>query len=304
MFARSASTRRTWTRLRLLVVGLSLAVAATFGPPAAAAGDPGHSGDAPYRGKVISLMRHMTLEQKVGQLFVIEVAGRRRQRGERRGEGRQPAAVRRRHARPGDREVPARRRHLLLDRRTGCSSDDNIGDPRPGRHAVQRSAGRGAGAAGPHPAADLGRPGGRRARRPVRRPGDPDARQHGAGRRPVDRRRLPLGRGDRRRARGGRRDAGLRAGRPTSTSTRTTRSSGSAPSAATRTWCPTSPSAQVKGYHAGGVSAVAKHFPGHGDTGVDSHFGLPRGHPHAGAVPRDRPAALPRPPSPRVSTRS
>ena len=33
--------------------------------------------------------------------------------------------------------------------------------------------------------------------------------------------------------------------------------------------------AQVKGFHAGGVSAVAKHFPGHGDTGVDSHFGLP-----------------------------
>ena len=35
-------------------------------------------------------------------------------------------------------------------------------------------------------------------------------------------------------------------------------------------------SAQVQGYHAGGVSAVAKHFPGHGDTGVDSHFGLPQ----------------------------
>ena len=34
-------------------------------------------------------------------------------------------------------------------------------------------------------------------------------------------------------------------------------------------------SAQVKGFHAGGISAVAKHFPGHGDTGVDSHFGLP-----------------------------
>lgn len=33
--------------------------------------------------------------------------------------------------------------------------------------------------------------------------------------------------------------------------------------------------AQVRGYHRGGVSAVAKHFPGHGDTGVDSHFGLP-----------------------------
>ena len=33
--------------------------------------------------------------------------------------------------------------------------------------------------------------------------------------------------------------------------------------------------AQVDGYHSGGVAAVAKHFPGHGDTSVDSHFGLP-----------------------------
>ncbi|HEY6594513.1 MAG TPA: glycoside hydrolase family 3 protein [Asanoa sp.] len=33
--------------------------------------------------------------------------------------------------------------------------------------------------------------------------------------------------------------------------------------------------AQVDGYHAGGVATVAKHFPGHGDTAVDSHFGLP-----------------------------
>jgi len=33
--------------------------------------------------------------------------------------------------------------------------------------------------------------------------------------------------------------------------------------------------AQVRGFHRGGVTAVAKHFPGHGDTGVDSHFGLP-----------------------------
>jgi beta-N-acetylhexosaminidase len=33
--------------------------------------------------------------------------------------------------------------------------------------------------------------------------------------------------------------------------------------------------AQVDGYHSGGVAAVAKHFPGHGDTATDSHFGLP-----------------------------
>jgi beta-N-acetylhexosaminidase len=33
--------------------------------------------------------------------------------------------------------------------------------------------------------------------------------------------------------------------------------------------------AQVDGYHDGGVATVAKHFPGHGDTETDSHFGLP-----------------------------
>src|SRR5690606_3051642 len=33
--------------------------------------------------------------------------------------------------------------------------------------------------------------------------------------------------------------------------------------------------AQVAGYQAGGVAASAKHFPGHGDTDVDSHVGLP-----------------------------
>nr|WP_245598452.1 glycoside hydrolase family 3 protein [Glycomyces arizonensis] len=33
--------------------------------------------------------------------------------------------------------------------------------------------------------------------------------------------------------------------------------------------------AQVTGYQTGGVAASAKHFPGHGDTDVDSHVGLP-----------------------------
>lgn len=33
--------------------------------------------------------------------------------------------------------------------------------------------------------------------------------------------------------------------------------------------------ASVEGYRASGVAAVAKHFPGHGDTNVDSHTGLP-----------------------------
>ncbi|MET7680033.1 glycoside hydrolase family 3 protein [Streptomyces sp. NPDC005423] len=33
--------------------------------------------------------------------------------------------------------------------------------------------------------------------------------------------------------------------------------------------------AEVKGYRAAGVAATAKHFPGHGDTAVDSHTGIP-----------------------------
>ncbi len=42
----------------------------------------------------------------------------------------------------------------------------------------------------------------------------------------------------------------------------------------TRTVC-ACVTAAVEGYHAGGVLSCAKHFPGHGDTRVDSHLGLP-----------------------------
>ncbi|MDX3229856.1 glycoside hydrolase family 3 protein [Streptomyces sp. ME19-01-6] len=48
------------------------------------------------------------------------------------------------------------------------------------------------------------------------------------------------------------------------------RSFGADPKAASRLVA-----AQVEGYRSAGVAATAKHFPGHGDTAVDSHVGLP-----------------------------
>lgn len=39
--------------------------------------------------------------------------------------------------------------------------------------------------------------------------------------------------------------------------------------------------AQVEGYREGGILACAKHFPGHGDTALDSHYALP-------TLPHDR----------------
>ncbi|MFF3684830.1 glycoside hydrolase family 3 protein [Streptomyces sp. NPDC002187] len=48
------------------------------------------------------------------------------------------------------------------------------------------------------------------------------------------------------------------------------RSFGAAPAAVARLVA-----AQVKGYQGAGIAATAKHFPGHGDTTVDSHTGIP-----------------------------
>jgi beta-N-acetylhexosaminidase len=272
VFARSASTtRRTWTPLRLLVIGLSLIMAATFGPPAATAGDPGTSGHAPYRARVISLMQHMTLQQKVGQLFVIEVAGRDANNVS----DTAKATNQRLFGVDTPAQAIAKYQPGGVIYYTTRNNDDNIGDPaqvatlsnglqaaalaQPDRIPLQISVDQEGGAL-------------------VARFGPPATQMPGN---------MALGAG---RSSQGAHDSAEVIGEELEAV------------GVTQDYAPVSDvninpnnpvigirsiggdadlvsdlvSAQVEGYHAGGVSAVAKHFPGHGDTGVDSHFGLPQ----------------------------
>ena len=277
MFARSASTRRTWTPFRLLVIGLSLVMAAVFGPPAAMAGDPGRSGDAPYRGRVVSLMKHMTLEQKVGQLFVIEVAGRHAtavsdaaKAVNQRLYGVDTPAQAIAKYQPGGVIYYTTRRACDV-----CTPDDNIGDP---AQVATLSNGL--------QAASLAQP----ARIPLQISVDQEGGALVARFQPPATQ-MPG-------------NMALGAGRSAEDAYDSAEVIGRELEAVgvTQDYAPVSDvninpnnpvigirsiggdadlvsdlaSAQVKGYHAGGVSAVAKHFPGHGDTGVDSHFGLPQ----------------------------
>ena len=272
MFARSASTpSRSRTPLRLLVTGLSLVLAAaSFGSPAAAAADPGQSSDAPYRGKVISLLQHMTLEQKVGQLFVIEVAGR-------------DANTVSDAARAVNRglfgvDTPAQ---AIAKYQPGGviyytirNNDDNIGDPaqvatlsnglqtaalsQPAHIPLQISVDQEGGAL----VARFGPPA-------TQMPGNMAL---GAGRSAADARRSAEVIGTELAAVGVTQDyapvsdVNINPNNPVIGIRSIGSDSGLVSELA---------SAQVKGYHAGGISSVAKHFPGHGDTGVDSHFKLP-----------------------------
>jgi beta-N-acetylhexosaminidase len=275
MSARPATTTHARTLLRLLVVvGLVLALT-TLGPPPAGA-HPGHSGDAPYRGRVVSLLRHMSLEQKVGQLFVIEVAGRDATRVS-------PAAASVNQRLYGvDTPAQAIAKYqpggvIYYTTRvpcTGCSSDDNIGDPaqvatlsnglqkaslaQPAHVPLQISVDQDGGAL-------------------VARFGPPATQMPGA---------MALG------ADGSARDART-SGRVIGTELKAVgvtqdygvdsdvninpnnpvigiRSPGGDPSLVSRIV-----KGEIRGFHDAGESAVSKHFPGHGDTGVDSHFGLP-----------------------------
>ena len=278
MPALSASTRRhARTPIRASAVLLSVVVAAALCPPAARAGDPGHSGDAPFRGRVLSLMRHMTLKQKVGQLLVIEVAGRdartvsdAAKSVNQRLYGVDTPAQAIAKYQPGgviyySTRVPC----------AGCATDDNIGDPaqvatlsnglqtaalaQPARIPLQISVDQEGGALVARflaPATQM-----------------PGNMALGAGRSSDDAYDSAKVIGEELASVGVTQDyapvsdVNINPNNPVIG----IRSVGGDPDLVSDL-----ASAQVKGYHAGGVSAVAKHFPGHGDTGVDSHFGLPQ----------------------------
>lgn len=271
MFGRAASSiGRGRIPLRLLVVGICLAVLAAFGPVAAAADDPGHSGDAPYRGRVISLMRHMTLEQKIGQLFVIEVAGRDANAVSDTAKG----VNQRLFGVDTPAQAIAKYQPGGVIYYTTRNSDDNIGDPaqvatlsnglqtaalaQPARIPLQISVDQEGGAL----VARFGAPA-------TQMPGNMAL---GAGRSTADARRSAQVIGTELAAVGVTQDyapvsdVNINPNNPVIG----IRSIGGDPGLVSNL-----AAAQVAGYHDGGISAVAKHFPGHGDTGVDSHFGLP-----------------------------
>jgi beta-N-acetylhexosaminidase len=253
-------------------MGVCLALVAAFGSPdaAVASGDPGHSGDAPYRGKVISLMRHMTLEQKVGQLFVIEVAGRDATTVS----DTAKATNQRLFGVDTPAQAVAKYQPGGVIYYTTRNNDDNIGDPaqvatlsnglqtaalaQPARIPLQISVDQEGGAL----VARFGAPA-------TQMPGNMAL---GAGRSAADARRSAEVIGTELAAVGVTQDyapvsdVNINPNNPVIG----IRSIGGDPGLVSNL-----AAAQVAGYHDGGVSAVAKHFPGHGDTGVDSHFGLP-----------------------------
>src|SRR3954453_21104377 len=270
MFGRSATSRRGRTPLRLLLISLALALAAASGPAVATADGQKGPAEVSYRARVDALLRHMTLQQKVGQLFVIEVAGRDANN-------------------VSDTAVATNQRLFGVDTPgqaiakyqpggviyyTTRNNDDNIGDPaqvarlsnglqaaalsQPAHIPLQISVDQEGGAL----VARFGAPA-------TQMPGNMAL---GAGRAAADARRSAEVIGTELAAVGVTQDyapvsdVNVNPNNPVIG----IRSIGSDPGLVSEL-----ASAQVRGYHAGGIASVAKHFPGHGDTGVDSHFGLP-----------------------------
>jgi beta-N-acetylhexosaminidase len=276
MLTRTASSsHRARTSFRLLLIGLCFAQATSFGPPAI--GGSGHSGDAPSRGKVISLMRHMTVREKVGQLFVIEVAGRDAN------DVSDSAKAVNQQLYGVDTPAEAIAKYspggvIYYSTRvacTGCASDDNIGDP---AQVATLSNGLQTASLAQRTHIPLQISVDQEGGALVARFLDPATQMPGnmalgAGRSSDDAFDSAKVIGEELHSVGVTQDyapvsdVNINPNNPVIG----IRSVGGDPSLVSDL-----AASQVHGYHAGGVSAVAKHFPGHGDTGTDSHFGLPK----------------------------
>jgi beta-N-acetylhexosaminidase len=260
---------RHWIGRRAWIAAGLVGVLVASATPAAAAG-PGHSDDAPLRGKIISLIQHMTLEEKVGQLFVVEVYGQ------------DATTVTATAAANNQRlygvDTPAQ----VIDKYkpggiiyyTAARGPDNLRNP---QQIATLSNGLQAAATGQRQPIPLlistDQEGGALVARltepATQMPGNMPL---GAGRSAVDAHRSAEVIGTELAAVGINQDyapvsdVNVNPANPVIG----IRSIGEDPALVSELVA-----AQVDGYHDGGVAAVAKHFPGHGDTAVDSHFGLP-----------------------------
>jgi beta-N-acetylhexosaminidase len=231
---------------------------------------PGHSDDAKLRGKIISMLQHMTLQEKVGQLFVVEVYGQDANTVS-------PAMAARNQALYGV-DTPAQVIDkykpggvIYFDSRRG---PDNVQNP---RQIATLSNGLQTAAVSQRQPIPLlistDQEGGAVVFRLVApATAMPGNMALGAGRSAADAHRSAEVIGTELAAVGINQnyapvaDVNVNPANPVIG----VRSVGEDPALVSDMVA-----AQVNGYHDGGVAAVAKHFPGHGDTAVDSHFGLP-----------------------------
>jgi beta-N-acetylhexosaminidase len=255
-------------RLCVAAVSVGLVVSSTTVPAAAAPS--GHGHDARLHGKIVKMLRHMTLREKVGQLFVVEVYGQDAGTVS-------PAMAARNQALYGV-DTPAQVIDkykpggvIYFDARRG---PDNVQNP---RQIATLSNGLQAAALRQRHRIPLlistDQEGGAVVYR-LTAPATamPGNMALGAGRSTADAHRSAEVIGTELAAVGINQnyapvaDVNVNPANPVIG----VRSAGADPALVSDMVA-----AQVDGYHAGGVAAVAKHFPGHGDTATDSHFGLP-----------------------------
>ena len=264
------------TRRWLVAGALCLAVAVSGSPDltplatGAPADGPARHGAGRYDDQVGALLRQMSVRQKVGQLFVIEVAGRDAFRPS----DAARAVNQRLYGVDTPAQVVAKYQPGGVIYYTARNTDDNIGDP---AQVATLSNGLQLAASALSPGIPLQISVDQEGGSLVARFGAPATQMPGnmalgAGRSAADARRSAKIIGAELAAVGVTQDyapvsdVNINPSNPVIG----IRSIGGDPGLVSAL-----AAAQVKGFHVGGVSAVAKHFPGHGDTGVDSHFGLP-----------------------------